>query len=60
MWKKKFVYPLNHFKSFKVVLKNNPRTHLPQQNKKAMLTKAAYFKFFTPVRLQASNCSSFT
>ena len=32
--------------------KNNSRTHSPQQNKKAALTTAAYFKISTPVRSQ--------
>ena len=45
MWKKKFVFEI-----FKAVHKNNPRTHSPQQNKKALLTAAAYFKIFTPAR----------
>ena len=39
----KFVYVLNHLKSFKAVPKINPRAHSPQQNKKAVLTTAAYF-----------------
>ena len=48
MWKKKFVYILNYLKTFKVVHKNNPRTHSPQQNKKAVLTTAvnATIKFY--------------
>ena len=44
MWNKKFVYVLNYLKIFKAVPKNNPRTHSPKQNKKAVLTTAAYFK----------------
>ena len=32
--------------------KNNPRTHSPQQNKKAVLTTAAYCKVCTPARSQ--------
>ena len=32
--------------------KNNPRAHSTQQNKKAVLTTAAYFKIFTPVGSQ--------
>ena len=52
MWKKKFVYVLNYLKTFKAVHKNNPRTHSPQQNKKAVLTIAAYFKVSTPVKSQ--------
>ena len=44
MWKKKFVFILNYIKTFKTVHKNNPRMHSPQQNKKAVLTKAAYLK----------------
>ena len=51
MWKKKFAYVLNYLKTFKAV-KNNPRTHSPQQNIKAVLTTAAYFKVSTPVRSQ--------
>ena len=39
--------------------KNNPRTHSPQQNKKAVLTTAAYFEVSTPV-LTALRLSSFT
>ena len=52
MWKKKVAYVLNYLKTFKAVHKNNPRTHSPQQNKKAELTTAAYFKVSTPVRSQ--------
>ena len=37
---------------FKVVPKSNPRTHSPQQNKKAVLMTAAHFKVSTPVRSQ--------
>ena len=41
------------FKLFKkTVHKNNPRMHSPQQNKKAMLTTAAYFKVSSSVRSQ--------
>ena len=36
--------------------KKNPLRHSPQQNKKAMLTTAAYFKVSTPV----TSCFSFT
>ena len=32
--------------------KNYPRTHSPKQNKKTVLTAAAYFKVSTPVRSQ--------
>ena len=39
-------------KSFMAVLKKNPRTHSSQQNKKAVLTTAAYFKVSVPVRSQ--------
>ena len=52
MWKKKFFYVLNYLKTFKAVSKNNPRVHSLQQNKKAVLKTAAYFKVPTPVRLQ--------
>ena len=38
------------------VHKKRPRSHSPQQNKKAVLTTAAYFKVSTPVR----SCFSFT
>ena len=34
------------------MLKNNLPTYSPQQNKKAMLTTAGYFKVSTPVRSQ--------
>ena len=40
------------FKIFKTVHKNNPRTHSPQQNKKVVLTTAAYFKVSTLVMSQ--------
>ena len=41
------------FKLFKkAVQKNNPWTHSLQQNKKAVLTTAAYFKVSNPVRSQ--------
>ena len=49
MRKKEFVYVLNYLKSFKAVRKNNPRTHSLQQNKKAVLMAAAYFKVSIPV-----------
>ena len=52
MWKKKFVYFLNYLKIFKAVHKNNPWTHSPQQNEKAVLTTAAYFKVSTTVMSQ--------
>ena len=39
-------------KIFKAVYKNNPRTHSLQQNKKALLTPAAYFEVSTQVSLQ--------
>ena len=52
MWKKKFAYVLNYLKTFKAEQKNNPWTHSLQQDKKAMLRKAAYFKFSGPVRSQ--------
>ena len=53
MWKKKFFYVLNYLKTVKAVeKKNNRRTHLPQQNKKAVLMTAAYFKVSTLVRSQ--------
>ena len=31
--------------------KTNPRRHSPQQNKKPMLTTAAYFKVSTPIEI---------
>ena len=40
--------------------KNNPRTHSPQQYKKAVLAAAAYFKTSTPVRSQGQYCSLVT
>ena len=46
---------LNYLKIFKAVPKNNPRTHSPQRNKKAVLTTAAYFKVSTPVRSHIGN-----
>ena len=44
---KKLVYVLNNFKINKAAHKNNPRMQSPQQNKKAVLTKPAFFKVFT-------------
>ena len=41
MWNK-FVYASNWF--LKVLSKNNPRTHSPKQNKKAMLTTSTFLK----------------
>ena len=58
MWNKKFAYVLNYLKVFKAVPKNNLRTHSPQQNKKAVLTIAAYFK--VPLVLRDNNRASFT
>ena len=52
MWKKEFVYVSNYLNTFKAVHKNNPQTHLPQQNKKGMLTTAASFKVSARVRSQ--------
>ena len=40
---KRFAYVLIYLKVFKTVHKNIPRTHSPQQNKKAVLMTAAYF-----------------
>ena len=39
-------------KIFKAVPKINPKAHSPQQNKKAVLTTAVYFKVSTLVRSQ--------
>ena len=44
MLNKKFIYVLNYLKIFKAVLKDNPRTHSLQQNNKAVLTRAAFFR----------------
>ena len=52
MWNKKFVYVLNYLKIFIAVDKNNSPTYSLQQNKKASLTTAAYFKVSTPLQLQ--------
>ena len=52
MLNKKFFYVLSCFKINKTAYKNNPRTHSPQQNKKALLTTASYFKACTSLRLQ--------
>ena len=49
---KKFASVLNYLNIFKAVHINDPQTHSPQQNKKAKLTAAAYFKVYTPVRSQ--------
>ena len=50
MLNKKFVDVLNYFEINKPAHISNPRVHSPKQNKRAMLTTAAYFKAFTPVR----------
>ena len=50
MWKKKFVYVLSYLRAFEAVHKSKPRTHSPQQNKKAVLTTASYFKVSIPLR----------
>ena len=50
MLNKEFLYVLNYI--HKAAHKNNPRAQSPQQNKKAVLTAAAYFKVSTPVRSQ--------
>ena len=42
--KEKVCLRLKFLKTFKALNKNNPRTHSPQQNKKAVLTTGAYFK----------------
>ena len=44
--------PFKLIKILSAAPKNNPRTHSPQQNKKAVLTTAVYFKVTTPVRSQ--------
>ena len=49
-WNEKFVYVLNYSKTFKVVHKKNPRVHLSQKDKKAVMTAVAYFKVSSPVR----------
>ena len=57
MLSQNFVYVLNYFTIhyftiYKAAHKNNPRAHSPQQNKKAVLTTAAFFKVSAPVRSQ--------
>ena len=48
-----FVYVLNYLNIFNAVPQNSPRMHSPQQNKKAVLTSAAYFSIVsTLVRSQ--------
>ena len=47
MWKKKFVYVLNYWKTFKAVRNDNPWRHSPQKIEKAVLMTAAYFKVST-------------
>ena len=41
MFNKKFVYISNYFTIHKAAHKSNPRTHSPQQNKKAVFATAA-------------------
>ena len=52
MWKNKFVYVFTYLKTNKAMNTKNPRTHSPQQNKKTVLTTAAYFEDSTPVSSQ--------
>ena len=52
MLNKSFAYILNYFTIHKAAHKNNSRTHSSQQNKKAVLTIAAYCKVSAPVRSQ--------
>ena len=52
MCNKKVPHVMNYLKTSKAVHKNNPQTYSPKQNKKAILTTAAYFKVSTPVRSQ--------
>ena len=52
LWNKKFVYVLSYLNIFKAESENNPWTHSPQQNKKAVLVAAACFKAFALVRSQ--------
>ena len=58
MRNKNFAYVLNNSNIFKAVPKNNPWTHSLQQNKKAALAIAAYFKVCTD--RSDNNCFSFT
>ena len=50
--KEKVCYVLNYLKTFNAAHKNNSWMHSSQQNKKAVLTKAAYFGVSTPVMSQ--------
>ena len=50
MWNKMFASVLTYLKKFKVVHKNNPRVHSPQQNIKVVLTTTVYIKISTPIR----------
>ena len=52
MWNEKFIYVLNYLNWFKTVPKNNARTHSSQQNKKALLTTAAFFQVSTLIMWQ--------
>ena len=52
MWNKKSVYVLNYLKIFKAKHQNNPQILSPQENKKAVLTAAIYFKVSTLVQSQ--------
>ena len=52
MYNKKVPHVMNYLRTSKAVDKNNPQTYSPKQNKKAILTTAAYFKVSTPVRSQ--------
>ena len=52
MLNKNFVYLLDYFQFNIAVNKNSPRTNSLQQNKKAVVKTAAYFKVSNPVRSQ--------
>ena len=53
MLSKIFVYVLDFFEFNNPAHKNNPHTNSPQQNKKAVLKAAAYFKVSNLVRSQS-------
>ena len=52
MLNKKFVYVLDYFQFNIAVNKNSPWANSLQQNKKAVVKTAAYFKDSNPVRSQ--------
>ena len=52
MWHKGFLYVLNYLKIFEAAIQKQSMDTLTATKKKAVLSAAAYFRVFTPVRVQ--------